>query len=125
MTLANDTGRIQTSAGVGEASSRTRTTALSGWPLPTVDSGRGRAWLDDPGQRAACSTTAVRRCDSCPTCPESLNSAGCSHMACSLLLVLLAPIDPNGTTTASHVSEAQSVIDVLVAQWLQRPPLSR
>jgi hypothetical protein len=43
--------------------------------------------LDDPGQRAAFSTTAGRRCDSCPTCPESLNSAGCSHMARSFSCV--------------------------------------
>jgi hypothetical protein len=35
-----------------------------------------RCWttLDDPGQRAECSKTAGCRFDSCPTCPDYLNS---------------------------------------------------
>jgi hypothetical protein len=53
---------------------------------------------------AACSTTAGRRCDSCPTCPEALNSWGC----CPVIPVQCACFDPYLTPSPVAVPAADA-----------------
>jgi hypothetical protein len=78
----------------------------------SVDSRAIWTTLDEPGQRAACSTTAGCRFDSCPTCPSQiLNSSGLQPHG---VQPILACFDPNENNTGSHVIDAKLVIDVLL-----------
>src|SRR5262245_27212578 len=74
--------------------------------------------MDIDKRKGPSSKTAGCGCDSCPTCPSQLlNSCRLQRRAGRPILRALTPVDPNGSNTTVHVSDAQPVNNVLAHQW--------